>query len=278
MTTRGVCEECNVWAGREIDQPWLRDDWTLIHRAAHDVVDPRRGRKARRIPSPLLQGFTDDGVRVTMDEAGRPLMGSRIIERGDGRMSIVAGSMEEAERLLERVRRSAAKEGKRVEIGEWQRTSLRPKITASSVVNPVLWRRIAAKIALGVGAKVYPHDWRLSEDAAELRNQMRDPHPRSPGGEPLGLFPERLDNQNPLRWLFEPPEHGLFFMRMKNGTTALFVVLFGELFFAVPIDTTGGPVPRLAWRMDPSRPDLDGGTTFEGLMVRQVERLSGEST
>jgi hypothetical protein len=204
-------------------------------------------------------------------------MGSRIIEREDGRMSIVAGSMEEAERLLERVRQRAAEEGKEVELGEWQHSRVRPKITTPSVVRPVLWRRMGAKIALGVGAEVYPNEWRLSEDAADLRDQMRDPNPRSPAGEPLGLFPERLDHENPLPRLFEPPEHGLFFMRVRNGTTALFVVLFGELLFAVPVDTAGRPLPQLAWRMDPTRPNLDGRTTFDGLMLREVERLSGQS-
>lgn len=69
----------------------------------------------------------------------------------------------------------------------------------------------------------------------------------------------------------------MFFMRVRNETTALFVVLFGELFFAVPVDTAGRPLPRLAWRMDPTRPNLEGRTSFDGLMLRQVERMSGQS-
>jgi hypothetical protein len=79
LTVRTVGDPCNLWASRNIDQPFLRDDWVRLHRAEHDVRDHRR-RQARAVPHPFKRGFTDEGVLVTVDDEWRPHLGSKIIE------------------------------------------------------------------------------------------------------------------------------------------------------------------------------------------------------
>src|SRR5206468_12877870 len=61
MTVSTVCNPCNEWAGREIDQPFLADDLLKEYRSIVDQRDPRCGRNSRRSPSPLLRGHTPDG-------------------------------------------------------------------------------------------------------------------------------------------------------------------------------------------------------------------------
>ena len=69
-------------------------------------------RTARKISSPLLQGYTEDGDWIAFDhEQQRPVMGSRIVDLGDGRFQIRAGSQDEADRLMRRISERAAKEG-----------------------------------------------------------------------------------------------------------------------------------------------------------------------
>jgi len=267
-----ACDPCNAWAGKEIDQPFLDDDWVRIHRSLHDVRDPDPAR-GRRIPSPLFDGFTDEGVRVTADAEGRPRLHGRIIESGD-MVRIVAGSQEHADRLRERVRRRAEAEGKAIEITEQGTSRVRPRITSNVSLDGVAWGRMAAKIALGVASAIYPEDWRASADADALRRQMRDEHPRSPTGEPMGLVPSRLDTEDHLRNLVMSPQHALWFSRFSDESTGLSVLLFGELIFGQRVDTTGRPVPNAAWRLDPSNAHQDGRTTFPELVDDAVRRIA----
>lgn len=273
FTVRTVCDPCNEWANKHVDQPFLKDDWARLHRAEHDVRDPRRPQR-RTVPHPLKRGFTEEGVRLTADEAWRPQLGSRIIEDEDGeRVRIVAGSTEEAERLRKVVEERAAAEGKTAEIGEFQREQVQPRINATVKVDLRIWLRMAAKISLGMASVAFPEKWRSSGDAKHLRLLMRGERRTSPEGEPLGLFPTKLETDNPIRALVDPPEHLAFFLRGSGETTRAVVVLFGELAFGLPVDTSGSPPPGIAWRLDPNRPRAGGETTFDGLLVRVVERL-----
>jgi hypothetical protein len=68
LTVPTVCDDRNTWAGREIDKPFLQDDFILMLRAMHDVRDHRGGsNRQARVPNPLARGVTDDGVRVVAD-------------------------------------------------------------------------------------------------------------------------------------------------------------------------------------------------------------------
>ena len=96
-----------------------------------------------------------------MGDDGRPILGSRIVSHDATTTSIHAGSVEEAERLLERERRRALKEGFAVEERRRVEQRVRPTISMDISCKTVAWRRMVAKVALGVGSVVYPPEWRL---------------------------------------------------------------------------------------------------------------------
>lgn len=268
LTVPTVCDLCNKWAGREIDQPFLADQLLQAQRSLVDQRDPRRGR-TRRIGSPLLRGHSVDGDFFTFDyETKRPVMGSRIVDLGNGRQQIRAGSVAEAERLMERVRKRAAAEGKEVKIEEEERGEARPTINARVMMRTDVWRREAAKIALAVGSFVYPPTWRLSEDAHRLREWMHNRDSSTEDGQAPPLVPTHVE---PGSWITEGDEHLIFFMHLKDGVYAC-VCLFGSSYFAVPVDTTGMAVPQQAWRLDWRRPSKDGSTTWDGLLIDAVKR------
>jgi hypothetical protein len=273
-----VCDSCNTWASANVDEPFLRDDWVLIHRSIHDIRDTRHGRQ-RRIPSPMLSGFTKEGIHVTTDHEGHPHFGSKIIEAEEpGVFHIHAGSEADAARLLERLRKRAAAEGKALEVRDKRVSQVQPEITANVGINLIIWRRMAGKIALGVASLVYPEAWRMSADAITLRDWVRKPDLLGPDGLPLGLFPDRItDDAHLLRTFVDPPEHLLVFTSDSDGPTALAVVLFGELFFAVTVDSRRVfPVPNVAWRLDPRRPNAPGKSSRDQLFTRFIARKQGQ--
>jgi len=139
LTVPTTCDLCNEWAGREIDQPFLRDDLIRAHRSLVDQRDPRRGGHARRVASPLLRGRTAEGDYVAFDhELGRPVMGSRIVDLGGGRQEIRAGSEQEAARLLEKMRERAASAGQEIRVEAERRSQFRPEITAAVGTLPLV--------------------------------------------------------------------------------------------------------------------------------------------
>jgi len=273
LTVRTVCDACNEWAGREIDQPFLADSLLQASRSLAGQRDPRRGKKARPIASPLLQGYTADGDFFTIDPyTNKPVRRSRIVDLGDGRQQIRAGSPEEAERLLERARKRAAAEGKEIKIENEERGEIQPEITVDFSMRTDVWRREAAKIALAVGSRVYPPAWRSSEDAHRLREWMHNRYSSTEDGQAPPLVPDHIE---PGSQLAEGDEHLLYFTSPGDGTTYLHVVLFGSSHFTVPVDTTGTAVPQRAWRLDWHKPSKDGSTTWEDLLRQAVMRRVG---
>lgn len=270
-----VCDPCNDWTNNEIDQPWLGDDWTMIFRATHDIRDHRRA-QSRRPLHPMRLGFTDEGVRVSADENWKPTLGSKIVEHGD-KVRIVAGSEEEAERLLERVRKRTEAEGKSLKMVNWEKGESRPTVRVNLKVNIVAWRRMAAKVALGVGSSIYPEDWRLSGDAETLRTWMRDPEAPDPGGEEgrFGILPERIEDRDGIALLVDPPEHLLLVVGSEKRA-CLLMILFGELLMSMPLNTNGERPPDVAWLLDPNAPKRDGRTSLDELTSRYVTRLHAE--
>lgn len=270
LTVSTVCDGCNGWAGREIDQPFLADHLLLAHRGIANQRDPRRGKKARRATSPVLRGHTEDGDYVAYDyEMGRPVMGSRIVDLGGGRFQIRAGSQHETDRLMEKIRMRAAAEGKETKIEQVERGAAKPEIKANVMTRPGVWRREAAKIGLAVGSVVYSPAWRLSQDASLLREWMHRRDTSTPDGKAPALVPTHSPADVSLA---QEDEHMLYFMRLGDDTTYLVVTLFGRSCFAVPVDTTGAPVPTQAWRLDWRYPKKDGSTTWDDLLRDAVVR------
>lgn len=274
LTVPTVCDECNEWAGREIDQPFMRDQLLRTHRSLVGQLDPRRGKKARPVASPLLQGQTAEGDFIDIDpETGGAVRRSRIIDVGDDRQQIRAGSEKEARRLLDRARKRAAAEGKEIKIESEERGESRPEITVDFSMRTDAWRREAAKIGLAVGSLVYPSSWRSSEDAHRLREWMHDRDPSTDDGQAPPLVPTHVERGT----LFaEGEEHLLYFMRFRDGNVYLNVLLFGSSCFAVPVDTTGMAVPQQAWRLDWRKPSKDGAITYDDLMMQAVVRLGNQ--
>lgn len=267
LTVMTACDACNEWAGREIDQPFLDDLLLREARSQADQRDPRRGRRARRVRSRLLTGHTADGDRVTYDhEQGRPVMGSRIVDLGGGRTQVRAGSEEEAQRLLEVVRKRAAEEGKEAKVESTERRQVRPKIESTVSMRVDVWRREAAKMALALGSIVYPGEWRLSADAERLREWMHNRDRTTADGKAPPLLPAVVQHPFALG-----DEHLLWFMEL-GGDTYLSFLLFGTLMCAVPVDTTGARVPIRAWHLDWRAPRRDGETTFDDLVMAAVQQ------
>lgn len=261
------CDDCNGWASKEIDQPFLNDDLILELRSRYDVRDVRHSGRTRRIPSPLLRGYTEDGFYVVADEEGKPHVRSSRVERGeDGEFFITAGSEEEMERLLNDLRVKAALEGKTVYEGESIVVDDRPRVTGRLKVRPWVLRRSMAKIALAAGSVAYDESWRLSDDAERLRRWMRDKHSL-----PFDYCPFEHVNGSLLEELVEPPHHAMFFRR-RESATILTIVLFGEIAFDLPVETAGRAVPRIAWFLDPRRPRGNGQTTWTQLLTNIVRR------
>jgi HNH endonuclease len=89
LIVKTVCDSCNTWAGKDIDQPFLSDDWVREHRSQSGLIDPRRGSKGRPVSSKLLQGYTDEGDFISIDRDGNPKLRSRIIEFGGDRSASI---------------------------------------------------------------------------------------------------------------------------------------------------------------------------------------------
>jgi hypothetical protein len=177
--------------------------------------------------------------------------------------------MDEAEEVLEQLRTRAARDGMAIEVRHTRRTTEPLWVNVSITTNLKVWMRMGAKIALAAASVAYPTEWRTGLDANYLRRLLRD-------GEDGGrvLMPEAVDDGHVFRQVADPPEHVLWF----NGQepTKLAVVLFGELFFAMPVHAEPRRAPSIAWRLDPRRPRASGQTTEDKLLVRALERANAE--
>ncbi len=238
-----VCDPCNTRAGREVDQPFLRDPLVAGYRNLVGQQDVRRADTV--VASPFLQGVTAEGDRVTIDNTRQPRLGSRIVRREDGTVQIRVGSDEERDRLLDRERRRAARSGQQVSIVSEERGRTQPRINVSLELDLLIWRRMAAKIGLAVGSIVYPAGWRTSPDARRLRDRMNGVDRTTEDGVAPPLGPTQLPEGAPLA---EEDEHLIFFVGGDAGTI-LGTVFFGTLTVAVLVDTTGAPAPASAWRL-----------------------------
>jgi hypothetical protein len=254
--------------GREIDQPFLEDDWVRLHRSRAGVVDPRRGRRSREVASPILRGLTKDGDFVVLDRDGTPRVGSRIVDLGEEKFQIRAGSMEEMERLKRRIEQRT---GKKITEEDIKSLSSKPRIEFRMVVDTLLWLRQTAKIALAVGSVVYPEDWRTGTDAGRLREWLRGEDTLAPPGQPIGLVPTDVAG-TPVEPLVDGSEHLLFF-HAAGGRIFLTVVLLGSVLVSIPVSTKERVIPRIAWKLDPTRPRADGRTTLDLILAEAAERF-----
>jgi hypothetical protein len=254
-----VCDPCNDWAGREVDQWFLDDPFILELRSSLDVRDPRH--PDRRIPSPLLRGRDENGVWIVANDDCNPQMpDGGYVDNGDGSFGIVAPDAERAEQLLAKFRARADDAGWKVEIGPWQCEEVQPQITGTMKVRPWRWRRAFAKAALACAAEIFDEGWRTGRDAARLRNWMRDPKALAYDHCPL-----RQVTDSVIGRVVPAPANAVFFRRIASGDIVASIVLLGRYMADLPVDTEGRDVPGQAWLTDPKRPNGDPRTTFAEL-------------
>lgn len=258
-----VCDPCNDWANVHVDQPFLRDDWVRLHRADHDIRDPRRA-VSRPVPHPLRHGKTPDGRHVVLRPDGQWVVRPRVEHRGD-QTTVQASSMEEAERIVDQVRERALRDGFAIDVGDVTTESGPLDVKIEFCSDLKAWMRMGAKIALAAGSVAYDLEWRSGPDADYLRRLLRD-------GEDDGkvLIPEFVGDDHVFRQICDSPEHVVWFV--NQAPTKLLVVLFGELFFAMPVHAEPRRAPDIAWRLDPRRPRASGQLTHDELLYRAIER------
>ena len=248
-----------------VDQPFLADGWLRIFWAKHDLkIQRRRGRG--RIASPLQHGFTEDGVEVRVDNDWRLHLASGITHNKEtGEIHIRASSEEDADRLLERVRKHARRRGEEAVISSRSTSHDRPLVNIPVSTNLVVWRRMTAKIALGYGSIAYPEDWRISEAADRLRCDLREDVADANGNAIRACTPsastkriscaargppEHLVLLAPGQWA-EPGGHPVRRFAARRGHR---------------VRRFRTPGPRLAPR--PPQRSASVETTFDGLMFR----------
>ena len=96
-----------------------------------------------------------------------------------------------------------------------------------------------------------------------------------PPGQAIGLVPKQVTG-TPVERFVNGAEHVVFFQRAK-ATTGLTVVFLGSVFVSLPVDTSGASTPRIAWKLDPARPRMNGETTFDTLLAEAAERFIAET-
>jgi hypothetical protein len=98
LTTDRVAGVCNRRAGKEIDQPLLADPFIGFNRVFYDTRDRRGGRP----PNPARNASLADGSPAVLDTRVMPWRATALPQiRGEGeRLTITAGSVEEAEKMI----------------------------------------------------------------------------------------------------------------------------------------------------------------------------------
>lgn len=268
---RATCEDCQAYTSTEVDEPFLRDDFSLMMRGESRIADRRHG---NRIPkSPLRRGTSEHGADIVMDDDGTPRMvkGSWSVD-ADRNLHIVADSTDAYRHWARQVAHFFASHGHEPpDLGEPEWVTVKPSITGKLRHEIGRWRRAAAKVALGAGALGYEDSWRRSPDAGRLQRLMR--------GEEVDGIIVRATTGDVLVVIAagRPPRHRVFFHPLPSGRTGLTVMFFGTNPVTLIVDTDGRPFPALAWDIDPLRPSASGRTAWSELLKSSLIDLQGSA-
>lgn len=266
LTTRLVCDPCNSWAGKNVDQPWLSDPFVGHQRFVHRIPD-RRNKVLEY--DPLLAGVTAEGVQIRMDEHGRPLaLNSPVtFDPDSGTYQIRAKDEEDMKRLFDRIAKKAAAEGKTATpSSEPEVQSYQPSVAGKFQIMPQTWERMAAKVLLGLLAENSPADWRSSAQADTLRAAMRGPD--------KAADQVRLTDPGPMQQIAAPPASAAF-TRSIGGSMMAGVSLLGifMLSFVLPPPNPG---PELLWISDPLHPSSSVMGPWESALPQRLSHFADD--
>lgn len=261
LTTDAVCEPCNTWAGRHIDQPWLDDPFVGHARFMHRIPDRRGGVLEH---DPLLAGTTAEGQQIRMDRDGRPVALNSVVQRDEagGEVRIIAKDQADLDRLLAREAKKAAAAGRTVDVGEGPTTVVdAPHVEGRAKVVPGQWERMAAKATLALLSTTQDPGWRRSGSADILRAVMLD---LDRPAHAVRLMP--TDDFEPFA---AAPASAIVVTPLRGRPTAIASLLCNfSIAFELEDDLAGVDI---AWVCDPLDPDR----SFTGSMGLVVGRRLG---
>lgn len=233
-----VCDACQTRANHVADQLIIKDFLVAFLRAAYEIRD-----RNHRVPlAPKFEVRLDEGgaVGVTLEGEGARLEGLT-----SPAVAALLGIQGKSELDQERLREL---------VGDDVRQKLDDPVQLARArqierTPPLAWSRFMAKLALACGRKAYGDEW------------MDGPHARRLSDDLLSDEPPKLSEQRehfpPLgeTWPFLPPKHVLW-IDDAGEAAILYVVLFGQVLGAVPINHVGAPSEYSAWRFDPHKRDF----------------------
>ena len=254
-SVREVCDECNGYAGREVDAPFARQTWMVWFRHRHLVVNAQR-----KVPAaPRVIGRlkpTGERVLTVMDRTGWYI--ESLPERSKARTLGSSRKNLGPEITLAAPTRALIDDAE-VEV-EWTH-------------DPTLWPRFGAKVGLGFGRELLGAGWLDSPSARYLRAVLFSRQaPRPPSYGPLGSVSQAVAGSDVAGLFLGAPEHVVWVTNAEDGAV-LDLVLFGDQRYTVPLGGTVAPEALNTWVFDASR-HLVERTSWRKYAERMTLRLS----
>jgi hypothetical protein len=260
LKTSRVARACNQRAGRAIDAP-LQDDY-LVTSWMHLL-----GLGGRRpVVEATVSGEPKAKVGIAPDMKPKPRSG---IEIGNTEATIIASSEEEIERLMARLEKQLAAQGRSFD-GPASRREVRiEEVQIPVSVNGVTWLRAAAKMTLGIMSLSQPDEWLDTPSALRLIGWLWDESPVDENGEPKFLVPRSPDPEE-IGPFARSPTHTVFQLTAENGTVFVTFNLFGQNIVGLQVEVLE-PVPNTCWIMEPGSPCREVG--FDDLIREYAENV-----
>jgi hypothetical protein len=244
LTTDAVAYSCNERAGKEVDQPLANDPFVAFNRVFYDIRD----RRGNRPPNPVRHATLEDGTPVALETRNGPWEATvvpHVREQGD-RLTIVAGSVEEAEEVIAK---KSERTGQKFRVVEQRRSQEEhPRVVFTLSMDTRIRVRARAKMVLGVLSKVFPEEWLDSPDAHQLQEWLWDPRPKLQG-EQIGAMHQGAEGI--LGYLCDPPEHLVSLQPMGVDRLMVTIILFGKEVIPCEVQLPGISAPDNCWVMNP---------------------------
>jgi hypothetical protein len=271
LTTDRVCKECNN-AASVIDQRFSQDWFVALERTKHELTD-RKGDPPPH-PKQKVKGKEDGRpYRINTMGGGFELEPVAQVQKDEaGNVNVSAASEEEAYRAAERILGDLEAQG--FKVSEVKHEKLTPvEVEVSLKVDPTVYVREAAKMALGALSLVWPDQWLDSDGAKRLQRWVREDVPKDDEGETVWGLPGT--NLDALSLVCQPPEHLVLLFPSGSKVTATFV-LFGALVLPIHAETAGQAQPHRVWRMNPKQGSLEA-MSLDELLTEAALRKQGKA-